>query len=79
MYFSLSRYKWQRQSFIDHFPKNISRLAPECQSAIGLATFEQWEIPLRAQVPVFVFTKGSWNEQTIKKAQNMADIIHHYH
>lgn len=77
MYFSISHNAWQRQEFITHFPGKITQLAPECQAAIGLATFEKWQIPLRAQVPVFVFTKGRWQEQTIKQARELAFSIQH--
>lgn len=77
MYFSISKELRQRQAFISRFPKSIKRLAPECQSAIGLATFEQWIVPLRAQVPVFVFTQRSWHKNTIHQAQQLALAIHH--
>lgn len=75
MYFSISNEVHQRQAFISRFPSSITRLAPECRLAIGLATFEQWQIPLRANVPVFVFTKGSWNEKTLKQAEELASTI----
>lgn len=77
MYFSISNELRQRQAFISRFPNSIKRLAPECQSAIGLATFEEWQIPLRAQVPVFVFTKGSWTQKNLNQAKKLADDIHH--
>lgn len=76
MYFSISKELRQRQAFISRFPKSIKRLAPECQSAIGLATFEHWDVPLRAQVPVFVFTQRSWHKNTINQAQQLAAAIH---
>lgn len=77
MYFSLGFDAGQRQAFINHFPGTINRLAPECQSAIGLATFEKWQLPLRAHVPVFVFTKGPWNAQTLQQAKQLAFTIQH--
>lgn len=77
MYFSLSNDIRQRQAFIDHFPKSIKHLAPECQSAIGLATFEKWQLPLKADVPVFAFTKGRWNAQTLQQAKQLAFTIQH--
>lgn len=75
MYFSISKELHQRQAFISRFPSSITRLAPECRFAIGLATFEKWHIPLRANIPVFVFTKGSWNEETLKQAGQLASTI----
>ncbi|QRN04006.1 hypothetical protein GH742_09065 [Legionella sp. MW5194] len=77
MYFSLNRDRRERQAFIHSFPHTMARLAPECQSAIGLATFEPWPFPLRARVPVFVFTKGAWNPHTLKQAQQLAFTVQH--
>lgn len=77
MYFSLNRDTQARQTFIHYFPHAITRLAPECQSAIGLATFEPWQLPLRAKVPVFVFTRGSWNIHTLEQAKELAFAIQH--
>ncbi|KTC99103.1 hypothetical protein [Legionella erythra] len=77
MYFSLNRDRLAKQAFIHHFPHAITRLAPECQSAIGLATFEPWQMPLRAKVPVFVFTRGSWNIHTLEQAEQLAFAVQH--
>lgn len=75
MYFSLSYDPRQRQAFITHFPRSINRLAPECRSAIGIATFEKWLPSLRAQVPVFIFTKGQWKTKTLQQAKQLAFTI----
>lgn len=66
MYFSLAQTPQQKLQFIQAFPTRIQALAPECRNAIGIAIFESWQIPLHAQVPIFVFTRGSWTPEKIQ-------------
>jgi hypothetical protein len=80
MYFSLAQKPWDKFRFVQGFPSRMNALAPECRNAIGVATFETWNLPLHADVPVFVFTRGSWTREKIKEAiQLQRDIITHPH
>lgn len=73
MYFSLAQTSREKFKFIQSFPTNINSLAPECRNAIGIATFETWQVPLHADIPVFVFTRGSW---TAEKIQRVFMLLH---